>query len=375
MIALAVGGIALSSIYAVGSASTRHFRQQQRISATQTALRVAMDQLKRDFQRAGFLATPNVQSGAEACALPGLPIDDASGSANTGRLAAVSTFAKNVTRPGGLDPANLNSWATLDTVTLMGNYSTSGEYSAISISVDGLTVTIPMGWQSFQRDFTIWSGANAGQCNSEAFNAAFPVGRLVRIHTLTDRNFFSQVAAASCVGTGPVTITLATRVPAQCNANGGWIAPVNTIRYAVQDATADEVSRIGTTNQIAVLRRGEVAPDNKGVLLTNQGTAVPIDDRTVLDYVVRFNVNFMIADLGANRTSLMPATDAAVRLAPQQVRGVIIDLAARTAEHEPEFFNAVNGLAFRLRSSTGAARVRQLHAELLLPNVAARGLL
>ena len=375
MIALTVGGIALSSIYAVGSASTRHFRQQQRISATQTSLRVAMDQLKRDFQRAGFLATPNVQSGAEACGLPGLPIDDASGSVNTGRLAAISAFTKNVTRPGALDPANLNSWATVDTVTLMGNYATSGEYSGISLSTDGLTVTIPMGWQSFQRDFTVWSGANAGQCNSEAFNAAFPVGRLVRIHTLTDRSFFAQIAAASCVGTGPVTVTLATRVPAQCNANGGWIAPVSTVRYAVQDATADEVSRIGTTNQVAVLRRGEVAPDNKGVLLTVQGTTVPLDDRTVLDYVVRFNIDFMLASGGANRVNFMPVTDATVRLAPQQVRGVIIDLAARTAEHEPEFFNVVGGLAFRLRTSAGAARVRALHAELLLPNIAARGLM
>jgi hypothetical protein len=172
-----------------------------------------------------------------------------------------------------------------------------------------------------------------------------------------------------------VTVTLNTRVPASCNANGGWIAPVSTLRYAVQDSTADEVSRIGTTNQVAVLRRSEVAPNDKALLLTTPGTNLPLDDRSVLDYVVRFNIDFMLASGGANRVGFVPATDAAVRLTPQQVRGVIIDLAARTAEHEPEFFNVVNGLAFRLRTSTGAARVRQLHAELLLPNIAARGLL
>src|SRR5690348_14032512 len=67
MVALAVGGIALGSLYAVGSASQRHFRQQQRISATQTSLRAAMDELKHDFQRAGYLGTPNSQMAGEIC--------------------------------------------------------------------------------------------------------------------------------------------------------------------------------------------------------------------------------------------------------------------------------------------------------------------
>ena len=121
-------------------------------------------------------------------------------------IAAISAFSKSVQRPTALDPAGSNTWATVDSVTLMGNYATSGEYTGITISPDGLTVTIPPNWQSYQRDFTQWSGANAGQCNTLAFEAAFPPGRMVRIHTLTDRSFFATVQSASCAG--PVTVTV-----------------------------------------------------------------------------------------------------------------------------------------------------------------------
>jgi prepilin-type N-terminal cleavage/methylation domain-containing protein len=373
MIALAVGGIALSSIYAVGAASTRHFRQQQRISSTQTSLRSAMDQLKRDFQRAGFLATPNVQANAEACATVGAPLDDATNTAGTGRLAAVSSFSKNVNpRPTDLDPGNLNGWATMDTVTVMGNYATSGEYPGISVAPGGLVVTVPMNWQSFQRDFAVWTGLNAGQCNTAAFAAAFAVGRMVRIHTQTERNFYSTVASVTCSGAVAATVTLNTPIPSQCNADAGWISPVNTLRYQAVNATGDDAAR-STTNRNVVLRRTEVMPDNKANPLLQVGGNVPIDDRNILDYVVRFNVDFMMSNGSPNSVNLAPAAAGDVLLRPEQVRGVIIDLAARTAEHEPEFRTIIPFLAFQVLSTPGAARVRQLHAELLLPNVAYRG--
>jgi hypothetical protein len=372
MIALAVGGIALSSIYAVGAASTRHFRQQQRISAVQTSLRSAMDQLKRDFQRVGFLATPNIEANGEACSLPGPPLDDPTNTAGTGRLAAISAFSKAVSpRPTELDPGNLNTWATLDSVTLMGNYATSGEYSGISISSDGLTVTIPMNWQSFRRDFTNWSGPSAGQCSSAAFSNAFAVGRMVRIHTLIERNFYTTIAAVVCAGIVSATVTLDAAIPAQCNANGGWIAPVNTLRYQAVNAAGDETAR--STNRNVVLRRTEIMPNNKANPLLQAGTNVPLDDRDILDYVVLFNVDFMMTNGSANSVNFMPSPVANVIARPEQVRGVVIDLAARTAEHEPEFSNMITGLAFRVLATPGAARVRQLHAEILLPNVAYRG--
>jgi prepilin-type N-terminal cleavage/methylation domain-containing protein len=372
MVALAVGGVALSSIYAVGAASTRHFREQQRISAAQTSLRSAMDQLKRDFQRAGFLATPNVQAQSEACALPGAPIDNTSGAQGTGRLAAISSWIDDGVRPTDLDPDDLNPWAKVDEVTLMGNYATSGEYMGITVDPDGVTVTIDMRSQNFRRDFTEWSGAAAGQCSSTAFTTAFAVGRLIRIHTKTERNFFARISSASCPSGGPAVVVLGDRIPPLCNVNGGWIAPVNTIGYRVVNATdVTEVSR-STVNRVALLRRTELMPDDKTKALQLPGNGPRVDDRAILDFVVSFNVQFITRGGTLNSVNFLPTTKANLDAASERVRGVIIDLASRTAEHETEFdaLSLPAGLAFKVFGTPGGARVRRLHAELLLPNIA-----
>jgi prepilin-type N-terminal cleavage/methylation domain-containing protein len=376
MVSLAIGGIAISSMYAIGASTTRHFREQQRVSSTQTSVRSAMDQLKRDFQRAGFLATPNASLGGEACATPPSNIDDTASNPSR-RLAAVSSYVKNATEPTSLDPDSLNSWDSVDRAWLMGNYSTSGEYGGITVAADGLTITIPMTSQSFRRDFTEWTGATAGQCNTDAFASAFPVGRLVRVHSLSERNFFSKISASSCVGGGPVTVTLTNVIPTSCNVNAGWIAPINTMYYHVENAPANssQLSR-GATNRVSVLRRTEVKPDDKDNPLTPGGTSVPLEDRSLLDFVVLFTVDFMMSQATPMRVNFAPGLDTLVRSNPEQIRGVIIEIAARTAEHEPEFFNAANGLSFRVLAlpTRGAARVRRLRAELLMPNIAYRGL-
>jgi prepilin-type N-terminal cleavage/methylation domain-containing protein len=374
MIALTAGGIAIGAIYAIGAASTKHFRQQERISTTQTGLRSAMDQLKRDFARAGFLTTPNAAVLNETCAQPSPAIDELA-SNPTRRLAGVSSYVSNVSEPDSLDPDSLNDWDGVDLVYLMGNYATTGEYTDISLAANNLTISIATDTQSFRRDFTEWTGASVGQCNADAFNAAFPVGRMVRIHTLSDRNFYSRVAAATCVGAAAATVTLTDAVPTSCSIVGGWISPINTLRYRVDNATGIQVSRTGV-NRVAVLKRTEVKPEDKANELVRVGTNTFLDDRALLDYVVNFRVSFMMRNSGSPVVNFAPATDAAVRLNPEQVRGVLIDLSARTAEQEPDFFNAGQNLSFRVLSTMqqGAARVRRLRAEILMPNIAYRRL-
>ncbi|MET0386432.1 MAG: prepilin-type N-terminal cleavage/methylation domain-containing protein [Polyangiales bacterium] len=368
MVALAVGGIAITSLYAVGAASTQHFREQQRISAAQTSLRAAMDQLKHDFQRAGFLSTRNANLAGETCARPTF-FDPA------GQLAGVAGYVQRATAPTKLDPAGLNVGDTnavpfyaVDQVWLTGNYATSGEYPGISLDAAGTTVTVPMNWQSFQRDFVGWSGTNTG-CDLNAFNAAFPVGRMVRLHGLSGTKFFSTVSRVNCTGTTAATITLNDVVPTVCNMNGGWIAPVNTLRYSVVDATAAEDS---TDARMTVLRRTEVQTGarTQTLMLTGGMTQVPVEDRAFLDYVVRFSVGFQLTRVDTPRMNFTPDTAANVLANPERIRGVILDVAVRTAQQEPSFLSNVPTSAFRVYTSPGAARVRRAHAELMLPNIA-----
>jgi len=383
MVSLCVGGIAISSLYAVGAASTRHFREQQRISTTQSSLRSAMNQIKRDFARAGYLATPNVAANGESCGVaPTAPVNDSSNALGRGKLAAISAFHKAVTKPTTLDPDNLNpGFAVVDDVILMGNYATSGEYMGVTISADEKTFTIPTSSQSFTRDFTNWyaaGGKAAGTCSDIALQAAFPKGRLVRVRNLADTNGFGQVQSATCSsGTASAQIELQTQVK-NCNPTGGWISPINTIRYRVVAATGTEVSRVGD-NRIAVLRRTEMDPADKDKILqvSESGVNRAVDDRAVLDYVVRFSVDFLTHPANQPRNVVLTAAlETDVQDKPEFIRGAIIELAARTAEHEPDMdvtLNTARLPPFRVFKTQGAARTRSLRAELFLPNIAYEG--
>lgn len=381
MVSLTVGGIALGSIYAVGAASTRHFREQQRISAAQTSLRAAMASLKHDFQRIGYMSTPNSRRTGEACVEPT--------ALENHWVGGVNGFVKNATKPSELDKNNLNRDAkdpkdgteffSVDQVWLTGNYATTGEYPNISLSPDGKIVSIPMGWQSFQRDFSEWGGSTAGSCNEKVFQSVFVKDRLVRLHGQNGTFFYGRVSEAACSGnaTGTATVTLNDSVPANCLMDGGWIAPVNTYWYRVENAQANEDdAQLRTT----VLRRTEVKPESRQAALeTIQGSEqVRVEDRSMLDYVVRFKVDFlmMLNDQQVdNRISHVPITEQEWLDNPQRIRGAIIDIAVRTPQQEPDFTQDVAASAFKLYEGKGAARVRRMRAELLLPNMANRNLL
>jgi hypothetical protein len=232
-----------------------------------------------------------------------------------------------------------------------------------------------MGWQSFQRDFSEWTGTNVANCNLAAFQSAFPEGRLVRLHAQNGTFYYSRIASTTCLGgaTGAATITLKDAVPPICNMSGGWIAPVNTMFYRVVDAESGEDDAL---KRVTVLRRSEVTPETRtnlliGVVGVDQ---VSIEDRALLDYVVRFNVDFLAAFDG--KVSHVPMTEAEWQANPERIRGVVLELAVRTPQAEPEFTANVPTAAFKMLAGqgTGAARIRRMRAELLLPNIANRNL-
>jgi hypothetical protein len=388
MIALTCGGIAISSMYAIGSASIRTFRAQDRIATTQSSLRSAMAQVKRDFQRAGFQGTPNIDLPGERCTPPvGPPLNSTVVGYKNGRLAAISAYRQKVDATEGgfedLDPKPLNTWNRIDDVILTGNYSTSGEYMGVLVVGAGKGLTVPYSTQGFARDFTHWydvSGSErAGDCNVGALQTAFTKGRLVRVHTLSDLNAFLPIESAICDSVNNVAqINLTETVPSSCNATSGWLSPLNTIRYWVKNAGGTAASRAG--NRIAVLHRTEVDPNKKEeALVVDQlgGGSRVVDDRMVLDYVVHFRVDFLLRGNNLNTVNFVPATQDEVAKNPERVRGAIIELGARTAEHEPDMDAKLLKTSFppfRVYDTRGAARTRVLKAELLLPNLANEGL-
>lgn len=406
MISLTIGGIAITSIYAIGASATRSFHQQQQIATAQTALRMAMNQVKRDVSRAGYLFTPlaNPQAGwqPQGCAPTTSPLHDP---ISSGSLAAFSRWDDDVivstsNNNSGVDPTGTNraNGFTVDNLTMFANYETSAEYPGVTV-IDNQTIAVDQDWHGFQRDFTFWYNGNPGMYDQNAFNEAFRVNRLIRIQTTRKLRHFAWITRIQAPGTAApnanpqddVLIFFTPAIPSSClnDVNGGWVAPVTALRYFVQNApTGFESERFAnTTGPIAQLIRREVMPTDKITPLAEN----PGNTRAILDYVVGFNLSFTMngntapgdPDNYAAGLPAVPLSASTVNTNPERIRAVGIDLAVRAPEQDPTMPWTQTGCAnlrcFQVYPSSGngarrgSARVRREHAEVFVPNVAYEG--
>lgn len=393
MVALTVGGIAITSIYAVGASSTRVFHQQQQIATLQTSLRIALGQVKRDIGRAGYLGTAFVSAG-KACSDPGGLLNAPGGN---GALAAISRFDEDICGNGAngcqnlagsvggtadSQTNNIASGFTGDSVVLMGNYETASEYAGATL-VNPNTIALEEKWHAFRSDFTRWHDKVQGPntFDDAAFKDTFLPGRLIRLRTSRDLYHFAVVRDVTApTGTEPPTITFTQPVPPNCekDLNPGWVAPVSMIRYFPRNEVNPPAASAETFGPMAQLVRQEVNPENKLVALANGGPP-----RVVLDYLVAFKLAFVLNDpVGAGQPdSFFPGiTTLNVNAGRERVRAVRITLAARTPEQDERMpwsagpDGCGNMRCFRVFANRpGVARVRTVHAEVFLPNVAFEG--
>jgi hypothetical protein len=303
---------------------------------------------------------------------------------------------------------------------LLGNYESASEYAGASMTLGNPNeVSVSSNWYAFQRDFSTWYRESPAQIDMVAFRQAFPQGRLLRMRMPSGLLHFSTVRSVTAPIDGEnVRITLETAIPADCslNATGGWIAPVNAIRYFVRNAPAAELApeALATTGPMAQLIREEVQPGDKVTPLFPVVNGRGAGTRVVLDYIVGFNLEFTSTQPTApglpdqygpgqaapqapdndntppTEGEITAATDA-VNLNPERVRSVVIDIAVRTPESDPTFPFTLNDgdNCRRMRCfqvfaapprddannviSGPAARVRRVRAEVFLPNIANEG--
>ncbi len=390
MVAMTAGLIAITAIYTVASASSRHFHEQQRLAQTQSAVRLAMEQLRRDLQRAGFLGTPNSRREVR-CVTPPQEI---------AALEYLSDF----------DSANLPQGATngvkADRLRLVGNYATGDSYLAVGVDGTGSTIFLQRQWQAFRRDFGVQAGPGSGDFpyDPDRFRDVFRPGRFLHVTTQQNRHFFVRITGVDPTQAS-ISFAPSLGVGGACVgglADGAIVAPLARIEYAVVDLTADAVAgsqlappggRVDPANDflgrsnVQFVRR-EVAFDG------DTATPVPGSERVVLEYVAFVDYRFVV-DREVN-TGLPPdlvtlagaAAQNYLQNDPEDARSVVVTLAARTAEQDPRFPWVPTGAGnpalgvppsrYRVHGGgsgfQGAARVRSLRAEIVLPNLAHRGM-
>ncbi len=389
MVAMTAGLIAITAIYTVASASSRHFHEQQRIAQTQSAVRLAMDQLRQDLQRAGFLGTPNSRREIRCVTPPQ-------------EIAAVEYLANFDS--ANLPQAGLNG-AKADRIRLVGNYATGDGYLATGVDGTGSTLFLQRQWQAFRRDFGVQSGPGSAQFpyDPDRFQDVFRPGRFLHITTQQNRHFFVRITGVDPVQAS-ISFTPSIGVGGACLgglADGAIVAPLVRLEYAVVDLTADATlgSRLAPPGgRVApaadFLGRSNVQLIRREVAFDGAATPVPGTERVVLEYVAFADYRFVVdQETNTGRppnlvTLAGAAAQAYLQNNPEDARSVIVTLAARTAEQDPRFPWVPSGAGnpplgvppsrYRVHAGgggfQGAARVRSLRAEIVLPNLAHRGL-
>lgn len=404
MIAMLAGTFAIMGIYYLGGVSARAFHEQSRVSETQMALRGAMEQIRRDFTRAGFQGTRNA-SWLRACnATP------PNGMAPLPQVAAQQIQAIQITPQGtgaaGIDAAVAalldpdNNPTRVDLVRLWGNYTTSEAYLIDS----NLSCTSPTqfcfqnGPESFRRSFVNPDPGGAADpvlgYDAARFTNAFQ-NAWVRIET-KGRMLFRAVTAvqsAMTAAVGPsISIDPAGAIPPECYTGQDIIvSPLNLIEYAVVDLDGADIGKLAVNGGA-----GAVAGADRAVLVRRQiniatNAVIANTERIVLDYAVEFSVDGIV-----NTTAPGPAVPvfayvpvgnllAVSQNTPEQLRAVRVTLSARTPEADPRIPrvarpNATNAngflttpfQAFRVPSGEPGqepwARVRTMRTEIFLPN-------
>lgn len=387
MVALVAGLLVISAAYFIGGASARHFSEQQRIGQTQTAVRMAMMQLESDIERAGLHATPN-STTADNCGL-----------APPNRIQAVDFTPGAYT--GALPNASNNPGVAADQLVLTGNYATSDAYLVNTLGPTGSQIVLQPNWQAMRRDFGQWGTPDPAETPAPPpfdeirFQQVFRAGRMLRLQTNAGKELFVTIQGTTPGGAGmqgPV-INVSPSIPVGdlCVgglADGALVAPLVQIEYAVVDPNTDASlavlvnpsttptldSALGRTNAVLVRRE-----------LDFNGSVIEGTTRIVMEYVADFQFEFIFDTSGPGIAPSLTRTDDAgavgvFNITPEQVRAVTAHLSARTRQHEERFAflpraaPATEPLTSYQVSAIapGAARVRSLHAEILIPNVAYR---
>ncbi len=369
------------AVFTLGGASARHFQEQQRIGTTQRSVRMAMDRLRRDIARAGYLSVPDTRSNfVRMCPMPATPRRvQAIWFQNDDPVGAAALGAINGSQNG----------VSADKLRLTGNYATADQYLVRSMNTSGNMIYLQTDWLGFRRSFVTTNGGTS-TVNVNRFNDVFQAGRMLHIESPNGYHYVVRITSSFTNSTGImayVTVSPGLGADNPCLpglGRGAVVSPISEIEYYVAQPT-------GTSNLIP--RNQDVTGANTVLFrhelnMANQ-TELAGSARPVLEYAVDFNLDFVI-DTNLNRTLppiLARQTGALAQSTVQnnawQVRSVIASLAARTPEQDRRFpwpdiwagGRPATAPLNRYRvfpGRDGAARVRQLRTEIQMPNLVPR---
>lgn len=370
MVSLTAGAIVVGAVYYVGGASARQFQEQQRIANLQTSVRLGMDQIVRDIERAGYLASGNSRRD-QVCIPPptyiqALEFEDDADSAKI--------------------PAAVANGVSADRLTLVGSYSSPDQFFATGLDAAGDTVFLQTTWQAYRRNFGVPTDTSAGN----PFTAMFAPGRLLHIRTNAGNNFYVTITGSSAAA-GSIDFTPTLTVGGQCVGglmDGATVSVLTKIQYRAADLSDFSSTSLAASAGAANLGGMPSFLIRQELSFATPAVPVQNSERVVLEYLADFNLSFILDQqplatlppaptpfTGALAAPLLQNVNLSVAATPERVRSVLVSLSARTAEQDPNFPAVARApgaplTRYQLNPAlTGAARVRTLQTEVFTRNI------
>ncbi|HEY6879184.1 MAG TPA: prepilin-type N-terminal cleavage/methylation domain-containing protein, partial [Polyangiales bacterium] len=184
MIAMVAGSFAVAGVYYLNGVSARAMSQQMSVSDAQMSLRSAMEQIRRDVARAGYLAAPNSDALYNCLGTVVAGSSDVTQQAfqavrvgKDGSLSYGTTSGPQVAALLGTNKV------AADDLTLIGNFATADAYLADPANTTASVITLQTTSESFRRSFFTPGATNAvaATANTALFSATFAPGRMLRI--------------------------------------------------------------------------------------------------------------------------------------------------------------------------------------------------
>jgi prepilin-type N-terminal cleavage/methylation domain-containing protein len=388
LVSILLTSIVVTALYGVSRTATETFNQQQHTAEMQLRLRFAMEQLRADVSRAGYMGTPNSVTDTRVCPRPTTTYQ---------ALEILRTTPNPTVLPS--DNANINPI----TLRMTGNYVTADEYSVAGVS--GSTL-------SLQNQSPQWARVlSQGEFDRIFGTAASP--RLLRIMSTSGQMQFAVSMGGTWVAansTGLPTVLLTT-VPlvqgagasassagAGCGLSGlgvgATVAPMMMVEYEIGSLATRlvELYPVETAARAAktdlIRREYDLRPAPAEIVTAARLVGeYAVDFDATVAYDIGNPVNSIVGQPAmrtlafgdANITNLVgSAGGSAAR--PQQVRSLIVRMSIRDRDQDPGFGWVPRGLTapltrFRVFDTRiGAARVRSLITEIAVPNLAIRNL-
>ena len=427
MVAMVVGLTAITSVYSLGSAMSKQFYEEQRTASSQGSSRVAIMELRRDISRAGLFGSPNgTREPTCDSTPPSLPLL----SGGSGPMGAFQYYADEDQLV--INPQGANTGVFADRLRILTSLYLTDQLLVHSAGSGGTTIVLQTGNQAYRRTFSWgqtagpftsgqqptyldgdlgWDDAWSGETGSwkgiaQKGARAFQTGSVLHIETPEGRHFFRSVFGKDGNTEDEVRMQVTPPLPLATAclpgaAEGSTISPLQWVEYAVVDPF--DPNQVGSdfmnfdgmfyidldpSNPSFTLHDAGATPLEapnrvlvRRILDSTTGNVRPNSTQVVAEFVSNFRVSFLIdTTSGTAATAALTGTsnENTINSTPEQVRTVIIDLGIRSPVEDPTIPYSTNtdaGTRFDVNDAQhGSARVRHMHIEIPVMNVARRNL-